>query len=88
MVTCVPDTKKDVFSTVKGKLDSNLSRVGHTEENGDYTRNPYMASFKLSSREFRSGLNAVHSTEIVNLDMRHLHYQSWVMGGMRQLQNF
>ena len=61
---CVPDTKKDVFYTVEGKLDANFPRVGHTEENGDYTRNHYIASFKLSGREeFRSGLNLVLSRE-------------------------
>ena len=51
-------TLKDVFSTVEGKMDSNFPRVGRTEENRDYTRNHYMASFKLRGREeFRSGLN-------------------------------
>ena len=157
-IACVPATKKDVFSMVEGKMDSNFPRVGLTEENRDYTRNHYMASFKLRGREeFRSGLNLVLSRErgpkyssldglssslydklydetdykisigvplkikyeqenlvqylnvycdemlfdqvllsinrplegdkIVNVDMRHLHYQR-VMGGMRQLQNF
>ena len=39
-------------------MDSNFPRVGRTEENRDYTRNHYMASFKLRGREeFRSGLN-------------------------------
>ena len=57
-IACVPATKKDVFSTVEGKMDSNFPRVGRTEKNRDYTRNHYMASFKLRGREgFRSGLN-------------------------------
>ena len=54
----MPAAKKEVFSTVEGKMDSNFPRVGRTEENRDYTRNHYMASFKLRGREeFRSGLN-------------------------------
>ena len=50
-IACVPATKKDVFSTVEGKLDSSFPRVGRTEENGDYTHNHYMATFKLRGSE-------------------------------------
>ena len=49
-LACVPATKIDVFSAVEGKLDSNFPRVGLTEANGDYTRNHYMASFKLRGK--------------------------------------
>ena len=148
-IACVPDTKKDVFSTVEGKMDVNFPRVGSTAVNGNYTRQHYIASFKLSGREeFRSDLGSSRAglssslydnlydetdykisievplkikyeqenlvqylniycddllydqvlrsinrplegdnDKIVNVDMRHLHYQR-VMGGMRQLQNF
>ena len=63
-IACVPATKKDVFSTVEGKLHPNFPRVRRTEENVDYTHNHYTASFKLRGREeFWSGLNVVLSTE-------------------------
>ena len=58
-MACVPATKKDVFSTVEGKMDPNFPRVGSIDSNGDYTRVHYIASFKLKGREeFRSGLGS------------------------------
>ena len=58
-MACVPATKKDVFPTVEGKMDSNFPRVRTVESNGDYTRMHYIASFKVSGREeFMSGLGS------------------------------
>ena len=55
-MACVPSAKKAVFSMVEGKVDAN--KVGSREENSDYTRVLYNASFRLSGREeFRSDLS-------------------------------
>ena len=53
---CVPAKRKDVFSTVEGKMG--------TTNNPDYTQNLYMVSFKLTGREeFRAGLGSGSSNE-------------------------
>ena len=59
-LACVPATKIDVFSAVEGKLDSNFPRVGLTEANGDYTRNHYMACFKLRGKLYDKENYKIH----------------------------
>ena len=62
-MACVPAEKKDVFSTVQGKMDENFP-LTRTTHNPNYTQNLYTASFKLSGREeFRAGLGTDSSNE-------------------------
>ena len=62
-MACVPAEKKDVFSTVEGKLDENFP-LTRTTNNPNYTQNLYMESFKLTGREeFRAGLGTDSSSE-------------------------
>ena len=62
-MACVPAEKKEVFSTVEGKMDENFPLTS-TTHNPNYTQNFYTASFKRSGREeFRSGLGTDSSNK-------------------------